>query len=66
MAQTKRHELGEIAMMRRLTALITTKIQTQKGEASTNQKCAPMIALEPGLLRSIAGGDGVQSPKGSW
>jgi len=53
-------------MMRRLTALITTKIRTQKGEASINQKCTPMTALEPGLLRSISGGDGVQSPKGSW
>jgi len=66
MAQTKRHEPGEIAMMRRLTALIAAKIHTHKSAASTNQKCTPMVAIEPRMLRSISGGDGTDSPKGSW
>jgi len=66
MAQTKRHEPGEIAMMRRLTALIAVKIRTQKLAASTIQKRTSMIALEPSLLRCVSGGDGTDSPKGSW
>jgi hypothetical protein len=66
MAQTKRHELGEIAMMRRLTVLITAKIRAQKAEASTNEKRTPMTTLESGLLRYVSGGEGTDSPKGSW
>jgi len=53
-------------MMRRLTALIAAKIHTHKSAASTNQKCTPMVAIEPRMLRSISGGDGTDSPKGSW
>jgi hypothetical protein len=66
MAQTKRHEPGEIAMMSRLTALITAKNRAQKAAASSERKYAPMTVLQPGQLRSIAGGEGTDSPKGSW
>lgn len=53
-------------MMRRLTALIAAKIHTPKPAASTNQKCTPMVALEAAMFRSISGGEGTDSPKGSW
>jgi hypothetical protein len=66
MAQTKRQELGEIAMMSRLTALILAKNRAQKAAMSAEQKYTPMALLQPGQLRSVSGGEGTDSPKGSW
>lgn len=60
------HKSGEIAMMPRLTALIPTMVRAQKASASNNQKQAPMKLLSPNELRSVSGGDGTESPKGSW
>jgi len=59
-------KLGEIVMMSRLNALITAKFRAQTASASVNQKNAPMTELQSSLLRHISGGDGSDSPKGSW
>ena len=53
-------------MMSRLNALIPAKFRAQKAAASNDQKLAPMALLMPAQLRSISGGDGAESPKGSW
>jgi hypothetical protein len=53
-------------MMFRLNALILAKFRAQKAATSNDQKCAPMTLLQPSMLRSISGGDGTESPKGSW
>jgi|GEM_PF-5750181 len=53
-------------MMSRLNALITAKFRAQTASASVNQKNAPMTELQSSLLRHISGGDGSDSPKGSW
>lgn len=53
-------------MMSRLTALIPAKNRAQKPAASSGQKYTPMAVLQPGQLRSVAGGEGTDSPKGSW
>jgi hypothetical protein len=59
-------KLGEILMMSRLNALIPAKFHAQTAAASIDQKRAPMMVLQPNLLRSISGGDATDSPKGSW
>jgi hypothetical protein len=53
-------------MMSRLNALIVAKFHAQKAATSNDQKCAPMTLLLPAQLRNISGGDGAESPKGSW
>jgi len=53
-------------MMSRLTALILAKNRAQKAAASAERKHMPMALLQPGQLRSVFGGDGTDSPKGSW
>jgi len=66
MAQTNGAELGEILMMSRLNALIPAKFRAQKAAAPLDQKRSPMTELQQELLRNISGGDGTDSPKGSW
>lgn len=53
-------------MMSRLNALIFAKSRAQKVAESIDQKRPPMMVLQPNMLRSISGGDGPDSPKGSW
>lgn len=53
-------------MMSRLNALILAKFRAQKAAASNDQKYAPMTLLQPYALRNVSGGDGLDSPKGSW
>lgn len=53
-------------MMSRLNALIPAKFRAQTASASVDQKRAPMTELHADLLRNITGGDGSDSPKGSW
>jgi hypothetical protein len=66
MAQTKAPKFGEVVMMSRLNALIPAKFRAQTASASVDQKHAPMTELQSNLLRNICGGDGADSPKGSW
>jgi len=53
-------------MMSRLNALIPAKFRAQKAAAPLDQKRSPMTELQQELLRNISGGDGTDSPKGSW
>ena len=57
---------GEIFMMSRLNALIFAKSRAQKVAESIDQKRPPMMVLQRNMLRGISGGDGPDSPKGSW
>lgn len=66
MAQTEAPKLGEIVMMSRLNALIPAKFRAQTASASVDQKHTPMTELHANVLRNITGGDGSDSPKGSW
>ena len=53
-------------MMSHLIALITATTRAQTAQALNNQKPSPMTLLAPSQLRNVAGGDGSDSPKGSW
>ena len=53
-------------MMSRLNALIPAKFRAQTASASVDQKHTPMTELHANVLRNITGGDGSDSPKGSW
>jgi len=53
-------------MMSRLYALIPAKFRAQTAAESRNQRYAPMTKLQQCQLRDISGGDGSDSPKGSW